>query len=91
MSGEAARRVSMINLRELVDRYLKLAGHFGEPVALTAFGFPREKTASLFTALDEDYHISRFLHFAQAEGTSFVVSGEPVTHLAIDPAIESLL
>jgi hypothetical protein len=91
MSGEAARRVSMINLRELVDRYRKVAEHFGEPVALTAFGFPTEQTASLFTALDEDYHISRFLHFARAEGTSFVVSGEPVTHLAIDPAIESLL
>jgi hypothetical protein len=91
MSGEAPRRVSMMNLRELVDRYLKLAGHFGEPVALTAFGFSPEETAGLFTALDEDYHISRFLHFAQAEGTSFVVSGETVTHLAIDPAIESLL
>ena len=91
MSAEAVRRPSMINLRELVDRYLKLAGHFGEPVALGAFGFPADQTANLFTALDEDYHISRFLHFARAEGTSFVVSGEPVTHLAIDPAIESLL
>jgi hypothetical protein len=91
MSAEAARRVSMINLSELVDRYLKLAGHFGEPVALAAFGLPADQTANLFTALDEDYHISRFLHFAQAEGTSFVVSGEPVTHLAIDAAIESLL
>ena len=91
MSAEAARRPSMINLHELVDRYLKLAGHFGEPVALTAFGFRPEEAASLFTALDEDYHISRFLHFARAGGTSLVVSGEPVTHLAIDPAIESLL
>jgi hypothetical protein len=91
MGAEAARRMSMINLRELVDHYLELAGHFGEPVALAAFGYSPEETGRLFTALDEDYHISRFLHFSRAEGTNFVVSGEPVTHLAIDPPIKSLL
>lgn len=91
MSAEAARRAPMMNLRELVERYVKLAGNFGEPVALSAFGLPPEETASLFTAMDEDYHISRFLHFAKSGGQSYVVSGEPVTHLAIDPAISSLL
>jgi hypothetical protein len=91
MSAEAARRAPMMNLRELVERYAKLAKSFGEPVALSAFGLPPEETAALFTALDEDYHISRFLHFAQSEGQGYVVSGETVTHLAIDPAIYSLL
>lgn len=91
MSAEAARRAPMMNLRELVERYATLAKSFGEPVALSAFGLSPEETASFFTALDEDYHISRFLHFAQSEGQSYVVSGETVTHLAIDPAIHSLL
>ncbi|HYA64496.1 MAG TPA: hypothetical protein VED66_14930 [Candidatus Sulfotelmatobacter sp.] len=91
MSAEAARRAPMMNLRELMERYATLAKSFGEPVALSAFGLPPDETASLFTALDEDYHISRFLHFARSEGQSYVVSGEPVTHLAIDPAIYSLL
>lgn len=91
MSAEAARRAPMMNLRELVERYAALAGSFGEPVALSAFGLAPGETASLFTALDEDYHISRFLHFAHSQGQSYVVSGEAVTHLAIDPAIYSLL
>ena len=91
MSAEAARRAPMMNLRELVERYATLAGDFGEPVALSAFGLPPDETAGLFTALDEDYHISRFLHLGRSDGQSYVVSGEPVTHLAIDPAIYSLL
>jgi len=91
MGARAVRRAPMMNLRELVDRYIKLAGNFGKPVALSAFGLSAEETANLFTAFDEDYHISRFLHFARSDGLSYVVSGEPVTHLAIDPAIYSLL
>ena len=91
LSAEAARQAGMMNLRELVERYEKLAANYGEAVALSAFGFVPEEASRVFTAFDEDYHISRFLHFARKEGTSYLVSGEPVTHLAIDPAIHSLL
>ena len=66
-------------------------GASGNPVALSEFGYGAEETKNLFSAFDEDYHISRFLHFSQAEGQSYSVSGEDVTHVAIDPAVYSLL
>lgn len=81
----------MMNLHEAVERYARLAGSFGDPVALAAFGLTAEETNSLFSSFDEDYHISRFLHFSRSEGKSYLVSGEVVTHLAIDPAVYSIL
>ena len=81
----------MINLREVVERYATLAGTFGNPVALSDFGLTAEETANLFSTFEEDYHISRFLHFSGDEGTSYSISGEAVTHVAIDPAIYSIL
>jgi hypothetical protein len=81
----------MMNLRELVERYATLAGSFGNPVALSAFGLGTEETQNLFSSLDEDYHISRFLHFSRSKGHNYLVSAEPVTHLTIDPAICSIL
>jgi hypothetical protein len=81
----------MMNLHELVERYASLAGSFGNPVALSAFGLGTEETQNFFSSLDEDYHISRFLHFSCSKGQKYVVSAEPVTHLAIDPAIYSIL
>jgi hypothetical protein len=81
----------MTTLRDIVERYSGLAGSFGNPVALSKFGFNVEETQNLFSAFDEDYHISRFLHFSRDEGQPYQVSGETVTHLAIDPSIYSLL
>ena len=81
----------MMNLREIVERYKALAKTSGEPVALEAFGLSPAETAKLFTALDEDYHISRFLTFSQAQGAQYSISGNPVTHLRIDEGILSLL
>ena len=81
----------MLSLKEVVNRYSSLAKQGGAPVALSAFGLTPEETAKLFTALDEDYHISRFLNFAMAEGRSYLISGNPVTHIQIDPAIHDLL
>jgi len=91
MNGEAAGRAPMMNLREVVERYAALAGNFGNSVALSAFGLNEQETRNLFSAFDEDYHISRFLHFSHADGRVYEVSGETVTHVAIDPAIDSLL
>jgi hypothetical protein len=87
----AARRVSMLTLRELVDRYDHLAHQSGEPVALSAFGVGDGETQNLFTAFDDDYHISRFFHFSNAEGKRYVIRGEAATHLFMDMAIRALL
>lgn len=80
----------MMNLREIVERYAALAGAFGNPVPLSAFGLSQEETTALFSSLDEDYHFSRFLHFSPVEGRSYSVSGNAVTHVSIDEAISSV-
>ena len=81
----------MLSLREVVDRYLATAGKFGEPVALSAFHLNPADTRSLFNVLDEDYHLSRFLHFSHAEGDCYIISGARVTHVSIDSGIQSML
>jgi len=81
---------AMMNLKEVVDRYVSLAG-WGTPLALSRFGLPPQETARLFSALDEDYHISRFLHFSRGGGESYEIGGESATHVAIEPGISSLL
>ena len=81
----------MLSLKELVQRYAALAGNFGAPVALSSFGLSADETENAFTALEQDYHISRFLHFSSTEGKRFTISGEAATHVAIEPAIYSLL
>jgi len=81
----------MMTLREVVDRYNALAGRPGEPVPLSDFGLPRDETAALFNSLDEDYHISRYLHFSRSEGQRYSISGDSVTHVAIDTAVTAVL
>ncbi len=80
-----------MELRQLVDKYLAAAGGFGAAVPLTALGMPRAEAEKLLSALDDDYHISRFFHFTQGDGESFSINGFPQTHLAIDAAIQSIL
>jgi len=81
----------MLSLKELVDRYSALTKQFGEPIALSSFQLPPEETSRLFSSLDEDYHISRFLRFSSLAGQRYIIDGEEVTHVAIDSAISSLL
>lgn len=81
----------MMNLAEFVHRYVQLAGGFGKAVALSAFGLTVDETQTVFSSFDEDYHISRFLHFSCAEGQSYTISGEAVTHVMVNSDIESLL
>jgi hypothetical protein len=45
----------------------------------------------LFSIFDEDYHISRFFHFSEADGEKYLIDGENVTHVAIDAEISSIL
>jgi hypothetical protein len=81
----------MLSLKEVVDLYNVLASQAPEPVPLSAFQLSPNETSRLFSSLDEDYHISRFLQFSCAAGQRYTVAGEEVTHVAIDPAISSLL
>ena len=91
MTSEATRLAPMLPLRQLVDRYRALAGDFGTPVPLTAFNLSRIETEQLFSSYDEDYHISRFFHFDDLDGMTFTINAEPVTHVALDAEIESIL
>jgi hypothetical protein len=80
----------MLTLKEVVDRYSSLAKQGGEPVALEAFALDPEETIKLFTSLDEDYHISRFVKFSFDNGRLYLISGNPSTHVRIDAAIREL-
>jgi hypothetical protein len=91
MSAQAARRGTLMSLRELVDRYLSLAGHFGQAVPLSSFALSAPEAESLFSAFDEDYHISRFFHFSSFGGAQFSINGVPATHLSLDAEINSIL
>ena len=81
----------MLSLKEVVDRYSSLAKQWGDPVALEAFALDPEETIKLFTSLDEDYHISRFVNFSMDRGRLYLISGNPSTHIRIDAAIRDLL
>ncbi len=91
MSAEAARRAPIMPLSELVRLYRSHAGDFGEPVALSAFGLTSAETERIFSGYDEDYQISRFFHFSEAEGEKFSINGFPVTHVSLDAEIQTIL
>ena len=74
-----------------MERYLLLAGQFGREVSLDSFGLGAEETSRLFSTLDEDYQISRYLKFARRSGTEVSINGFPQTHVAIEEAILDLL
>jgi len=83
----------MMPLGDLVARYRSLAGgRLGIPVALEAFALSHNETERIFSAYDEDYHISRYIHFSDSGGAAaFLIDGERATHVAIDAEIESIL
>jgi hypothetical protein len=78
-------------LRQIVDRYLALAGSFGPAVPLASFALDPQETARLFSALDEDYQISRYLKFSRQSGKEFSINGFPQTHLSLEEGIRALL
>src|SRR6266581_1234634 len=82
---------NMMALGDLVRLYRSHAGNFGEPVALSAFGLTAAETERLFSAYDEDYHISRFFHFSESGGQKFSINGFPATHVSLDAEIETIL
>jgi hypothetical protein len=83
------------SLRDIVEKYRQLAGGFGRPLALAAFGLSPQETGRVFGIFDEDYHISRFFHFSLEETASstrsYRINGFPQSHVALDAEIESIL
>ena len=91
MTAESARRAPMMSLKELYRVYITIAAKPSEPVPLAAFQLSAEETEKVFSIFNQDYHISRFLHFSETAGTKFAIDGESATHVAIDPEISSIL
>jgi hypothetical protein len=85
------------SLRDVVAKYRQLAGGFGRPLALAAFGFSPEETERVFGIFDEDYHISRFFQFSLQPAaddrsiSTYRINGFPQSHVALDAEIESIL
>jgi len=80
-----------MNLRDVIEKYLAVAGGFGKPASLASLGLSHEETHRTFSAFDEDYHISRFFHFRNEAGQSFDINGFPQTHVSIDSEIQAIL
>jgi hypothetical protein len=82
-----------LTLRDVVSRYRELAGGFGAPVELRSFGLSRQETERLFGAFDEDYHISRYLHFSldSAAAETYSINSFPQSHVWLDAEIETIL
>ncbi len=87
-----------MDLKSAVKRYLETAGGFGRPMPLAEFGLSLAETEKIFSAWDEDYHISRYMELslrkedsASAGGRVFTVNGVRCTHIVFRAGIEPLL
>jgi hypothetical protein len=80
-----------MTLRDIVEKYLAVAGGFAFLAPLADFGLERAEAERIFGAFDEDYHISRYLHFSQVSGPSYNINGFEQTHVSIDGDIQSVL
>jgi hypothetical protein len=83
-------RESEMNLRDVVNKYLAIAGGYGRIAALADFGLDPAQTERFFSPLDEDYHISRFFHFTKGSGAAYKINGFEHTHVSIDAEIETI-
>jgi hypothetical protein len=91
-----AERAPLPSLREIVEKYRRLTGGFGQPLALAAFGLSPQEIERVFGVFDEDYHISRYFHFSLEPALdhsipSYSINGFPQSHVALDAEIESIL
>lgn len=80
-----------MNLNEAVKKYLHISGGYGRSVALADFGLDREQTEHLFSAFDENYHISRYFHFTSRAGAGYKLNSFDYTHVSIDAEIQAIL
>jgi hypothetical protein len=80
-----------MTLGEIVDKYLAIAGGFAFLAPLADFGMERKEAERVFGAFDEDYHISRYIHFTQVSGPAYTISGFEQTHVSMDEEIQTIL
>ena len=80
-----------MTLKEIVEKYLAIAGGFAFLAPLADFGLERGEVELIFGALDEDYHISRFFHFSQVSGPAYSINGFEQTHISIDEEVQTIL
>jgi hypothetical protein len=80
-----------VNLRTVVEKYVAVAGGYGTSVVLSSLDLSREDMERIFSILDEDYRISRFLHFRNASGESYKINGFPQTHVSFDAEVQEIL
>jgi hypothetical protein len=80
-----------MTLREIVEKYLAIAGGFTFLAPLADFGMERSEIERVFGALDDDYHISRFFHFSQVSGPAYIINGFEQTHISVDEEIQTIL
>ena len=80
-----------MRLAELVENYLAVADGYGKSIALSSLGLSKEEVEDVFSTFDEDYHISRFLHFTLAAGANYQINGFPQTHVSIDEEVQTIL
>ncbi len=80
-----------MTLREIVEKYLAIAGGYAFLAPLADFGLERGEVERIFGVFDEDYHISRYLHFSQVSGPAYNINGFEQTHISIDEDIQSIL
>ena len=90
-----------MELGEAVKVYRKLAGGYGRPMALAAYGLSTDETEKIFSAWDEDYQISRFMELTlvpsgsvpqESDSTqTYRVNGFECSHVSFHPDIERML
>ncbi len=90
-----------MELGEAVKVYRKVAGGYGRPMALAAFGQSRDETEKIFSVWDEDYQISRFMELTLEPSGSvpresdsaqpYRVNGFECSHVRFHPDIERML
>lgn len=80
-----------MTLKGIVEKYLAIAGGFAFLAPLSDFGLPKGEAEQIFSAFDEDYHISRYMHFSQVSGPAYRINGFEQTHISIDEDIQTIL
>ena len=80
-----------MTLSQIVEKYLAIAGGFAFLAPLADFGLEPSEVERIFSALDEDYHISRYFHFSQVSGPAYLINGFEQTHISMDAEIQSVL
>jgi hypothetical protein len=89
-----------MDLAWTVKKYLEVSGGFGRAVHLSMFGLSKAETEMAFSALDEDYQISRYMLLSRESNEAlssyptdsrvYLINQFEVTHVSFQPDIQKL-